>query len=392
MEFSLTSVQQQWVEKAQRVAKECLEPRASHYDEAGTHPVDSWRDLWKNGLLAIGVPEKYGGAELDMLTYVIVIENLAKGCTSTSMTLHMHSVVQRYISALATHEQKLKFYPDVVAHGRMYGSWGSEPEGRGGTGIRATTITPKDGGYVINGDKHFCTMAGATERAMVHCTLEGYEDHEGYTLALVPFGTAGMEIVGEWNPLGMRATVSPSVSFNNCFVSEDSVIGTRGQGNRVGVGQGFGLGYAAVYLGAAQSALEFAVDYVKTHQFAPDPEPLSHSPLVQRTIAEMAMALDSARLILYQSASQWEDTKPLDRWILAARAKYLASEAALMTSNKAIQTVGGRSAHKHYPLERIYRDIRTCTLMPPNLERALGLIGKNALDVVDETSAARAAS
>ena len=384
MDFTLGKEQKQLLEKADWLAKECLEPRAAQYDESASHPWESWKDIWKNGLLGLAVPKEYGGLGLDMVTYVMVIERLTQGCTSTAMTLHMHSVVQRYIDRLATHEQKLKFYADVIEKGKMFGSWGSEPERRGGTGVGDTTLSPRDGGYVLKGRKHFCTMAGGAYRAIVHCTMEGYDSVGGYILAIVPHDAPGMNIVGDWNTLGMRGTVSPAVTFEECVLTEDDVLGEPGVGDKLGIGQSFGLGYAAVYLGAAQRALDFVKEYAKTHQLAPEPVPLSHSLIVQRNVAEMTMALESARMVLYQSASQWQDADPFRRAVLAARAKYLAAEAALMVTGKAIQTIGGRSAYKSLPLDRLFRDVRTCTLMPPNTDRAMEIIGRDELGVGDE--------
>ena len=384
MDFTLTREQQDIVAKAQQVAMEHLEPRAAHYDETASHPIESWHDLWENGLLALAVPEKYGGLGLDMLTYVMVIEKLAQGCTNTAMTVHMHSVVQRYIDALATPEQKSYFYPDVVEEGRLFGSWGSEPGRRGGSGVVQTVIAPKDGGYVINGQKHFCTMAGAAYRYMIHCNVGNTESSGSVLMALVPHDTTGLKITGTWDTLGMRGTVSPSASFENCFVEEKAVLGQPGVAEKVGVGQGFGLGYAAVYIGAAQRALDFIVDYGKTQRFDPDTEPLSHSLVVQRSVSEMALVLEGARLVLYQSASHWGEKNPIGRAILAARAKYLATETALMVTNRALQVAGGRAAHKRYPLERLYRDVRTSTLMPPSVDRCLEIVGKSELGLDDE--------
>ena len=144
MDFSLTDDQRQIVSKAQEVAMECLEPRAAQYDESASHPVESWHDVWEKGLLAMAVPREHGGLGLDMLTYVMVIEKLAQGCTNTAMTVHMHSVVQRYIDALASSEQKASLYPDVVDKGKLFGSWGSEPGRRGGSGTVQTVIAPVD--------------------------------------------------------------------------------------------------------------------------------------------------------------------------------------------------------------------------------------------------------
>ncbi len=384
MDVTLKKDRMDVLEKAEWLARECLAPRAEEYDREAKHPLESWNDVWQHGLLGLAVPEEYGGLGLDMLTYVMTVERLAHGCTSTAMTVHMHSVVQRYIAALATHEQKQTFYGDVIEKGRMFGSWGSEPERRGGTGVGDTVLAPKNGGYELNGRKHFCTMAGATHRSIVHCTMEGYDKVGGYILALVPETTAGVKIVGEWDTIGMRATVSPAVQFEKCELTEDDVLGEPGKGDKLGIGQGFGLGYSAVFIGAAQNALNFVKDYANTHQFDPEPVPLSHSLVVQRHVAEMTMALEGARLVLYNGASQWEKSNPYERAVLGARAKYLATQASLMVTSMAIQTVGGRSAHKSLPLDRIFRDIRTCTLMPPNPDRALEIIGRAELDVGSE--------
>ncbi len=383
MGTNLSGGETEVLERAARMARECLEPRAAGYDRPATHPKESWHDLWKAGFLAAAIPKEYGGLGLEMLTCVKVLERLAWGCTSTAMTMHMHSTVQRFIAALCTPEQKARFYPEVVEHGRMLASWGSEPERRGGAAVRDTTLAPTDGGYLVNGRKHFCTMAGAAHLCLVHCSMSGYDQFDGYTLALIPHDTEGMEISGEWDTLGMRATVSPAVSFTDCFVNADDVLGEPGEATRVGAGQGFGLGYAAVYIGAAQRALDSAVDFAKTQRFAPDPEPLSHNILIQRAVAEMTMSLEGARLVLHQSADGWESADSQQRTVWAARAKHLAMEASLSVTSKAIQTVGGRGAQKGMPLERLLRDVRTATLMPPNAERALEIVGRDALDVQD---------
>lgn len=384
MDFSLASDQQELVSKALDVAINHLEPRAAYYDETASHPVENWKDLWENNLLALTVPKEHGGLGLDMSTYVMVIERFAQGCTNTAMTVHMHSVVQRYIQALATPDQKAQFYPDVVNQGKLFGSWGSEPRRHGGYGAVETTIESVPGGYMINGQKHFCTMAGAAHRYMVHCTMKGMDGSGRVVLALVPHDVSGLSITGSWDTLGMRGTVSPTASFQNCFVEESAVLGQPGMAETVGVGQGFGLGYAAIYIGAAQQALDYIIKYSQTHQFDPDPGPMSHNLVTQRGVAEMVLTLEGARLTLYQSAYHWQGKDPIVRAVLAARAKYLASEAALFVTSRALQAAGGRLAHKRYPLERLYRDVRTSTLMPPGVDRCLEIVGKSDLGLEDE--------
>ncbi len=367
------------VAAATRLAAQCLAPRAAYYDATATHPVDSWRDVWERGMLAMGIPRRFGGLGLDMLTYVKVVEQLATGCTNTGMTVHMHSTVTRSIDALCSEQQKEFYFREVVEEGRLFGSWGSEPETRGGTAMRLTTIVPQDGGYVIDGVKHFCTMSGGAHRYMIHCSSGLDDPLESQWLALLPHDAEGIEQIGDWDTLGMRATVSPAMRLNNCFVDPDAPLGLPGDAPRSGVTQGFGLGFAAVYLGAAQAVLDFIKVFARTETFVPDPSPIAEGIVVQRTVAEMTLALEGARRVLHSGASVWAGTDPGERAVLAARAKYLATVASLDVTSKAIQIAGGRSAHKRMPLERLYRDVRTSTLMPPNLDRCLEIVGRAEL-------------
>ena len=377
MDPGLNKHQRELVNTAERIAHECLAPRAAEVDASGTNPRESWHDVWQNGLLTIGVPKKYGGHELDMLTYVMVIEKLAAGCTNTGMTVHMHSTVMRFISALGTDQQKALYYPEIVDDGKLFGSWGSEPETRGGSAFRHTTITHDGEGYVLNGVKHFCTMAGGAHRYMIHCNAQNTTDPIGsQLLALIPHDVAGLSQLDVWNTLGMRGTVSPSMKLDKCAVTKDGVLGEPGQGFYTGVTQGFSIGFAAAYIGAAQAALDFTREFCLNQSFAPDPGMVADGLVAQRTIAEMTMALSSARMSLYDAASRWEGASANEKTAIAARPKYMATVAALEVTAKAIQITGGRSVHKSWPLERIYRDIRTSTLMPPTLDRCLELIGR----------------
>jgi alkylation response protein AidB-like acyl-CoA dehydrogenase len=382
MDFNLTAEQKKLLDTAEAVARESLEPRASKYDAEATHPIESWHDVWKAGLLTTSIPREYGGLGLDMTTYVMMIERLAWGCTSTAMTVHMHSTAQRFIDFLGTHQQKTTFFSDVVEDGRLVASWGSEPGRRGGASPTQTILSPVDDGFVINGQKHFCTMAGGAFRYLVACAAQGFPGRTGTVMALVPRDNAGMKISGGWDTLGMRGTVSPAVTFENCLVKREWVIGEPGQAENCGIEKAFGLGYSAIYIGAAQRALDCAKDFVKKNRFDPDPGTMAENSLIQRHIAEMALALESARLLTYQSASRWNEVEETGfRTILEGRAKSRATEAALFVTSRAIQVCGGRVAHKRYPLERIFRDVRTCTLMPPNVDRALESVGKAELEL-----------
>ena len=369
------------VELAARLTREKIGPRAATYDREAANPIESWRDLWEAGLLAAAVPRSHGGLGLDMPTYVAVIRAIAQGCASTAMTLHMHSTVMRFITALGTAAQQRRYFEEVVRHGKLFGSWGSEPAvSLSRTFLMETAIRMDDDGVVVEGIKYFCTMALGASYYMVWGALDGGTDMaKSLLLALVPAETPGIATDGKWNTLGMRATFSPSVTLNAVRIPGDAVLGDPGSAVNVGVVEAFALGYAAIYLGIAEGALDFAVDYARKRVVRPENVPVAHDPTVQRHVGELRVHLDAALFVLAHGADEWEATDPVGRGLLANKAKYLASETALAVTSKVIQVVGGRGAYRDYPAERAFRDVRTSTLMPPTVDRMLEAIGKSAL-------------
>ena len=370
------------LERAERVTRETIAPRASQYDVAGANPIESWRALWREGLLAGTVPTAHGGLGLDMPTYIAVIRAVARGCANTGMTLHMHSTVMRFIDALGTAAQKRRYFDEVVRHGKLFGSWGSEPAvSLSRTLLMETAIRRDATGYVIDGVKHFCTMALGAAHYMIWCALEGGTDMaKSLQLALVPAETPGIATDGKWDTLGMRATFSPSVTFTGVRVPDDGMLGDPGRRaprrrhrelrarvrgdlhrhRRVGAGLRDGLRQEARRADRRTS-------------------PSRMDPTVQRHIGELAAHLEAAGLVLDDSAARWDAADPAELGPLANRAKYLATEVGLQVTSKVIQVVGGRGSYKDFPAERAFRDLRTCTLMPPTVDRMLEAIGKNAL-------------
>jgi alkylation response protein AidB-like acyl-CoA dehydrogenase len=373
------------VETAARLAREKLAPRAAEYDREAKNPLDSWRDLWRDGLLATAIPTAYGGLGLDMPAYVGVIRELARGCASTAMTVHMHSTVMRFIEALATEAQKRRYFGEVVERGKLFGSWGSEPAvSLSRTFLMETAIHRNGDDWIIDGVKHFCTMALGASYYMVWCAIDGESDMgKALIQAIVPADAPGMSTDGKWDTLGMRGTYSPSVVFNGVRVGGDATLGRPGAAVQVGVVESFGLGYAAVYVGIAESSLAFAVDYLRKRVVKPENISVAQDPTVQRHVGELAVRLDAARLVLEQAAGGWERADMVERGMLANRAKYLASEVGLEVTSRVIQTVGGRGAYKDFLAERAFRDMRTATLMPPTVDRMLETIGKSALGLAD---------
>jgi alkylation response protein AidB-like acyl-CoA dehydrogenase len=369
------------VERVARLTHEKIGPRAAVYDRAGQNPLDSWRDLSAEGVLACAIPREYGGLGLDMPTYTAVIRTIAGGCASTAMTLHMHSTVMRFIDALGTDAQKGRWYPAVVREGKLFGSWGSEPAvSLSRTLLMETAIKRVRDGWVIDGVKHFCTMALGASYYMIWCAVDGGTDMSAALLpAVVPAETPGLKTDGVWDTLGMRATFSPAVTFTGVHVDAEAGLGEPGAVIKVGVIEGFALGYAAIYLGVAEAALDFAMDYVKKRIVRPDNVPVANDPTVQRHVGELSARLHATSLVVEDAARQWAAADVPGRGLLANRAKWLATETALEVTSRAIQVVGGRGAYRDFPLERALRDVRTSTLMPPTVDRMLEAIGKSAL-------------
>jgi alkylation response protein AidB-like acyl-CoA dehydrogenase len=377
----LNAAQRGLVDRVAHITREKIAPRAAEYDAAGANPVESWRELERDGFLAAAVPCAHGGLGLDMPTYISVIRTIAWGCASTAMTVHMHSTVMRFIDALATPAQKQRYYREVIEHGRLFGSWGSEPAvSLSRTFLMETVVTQHGGDYVVNGVKYFCTMALGASQYMVWCALDGGTDMSKSLLqVLVPADAPGIATDGKWDTLGMRATFSPSVTFKDVRVPAEAALGDPGAATRVGVVESFALGYAAVYLGIAEASLGFAIDYAKKRVVKPENVSVAHDPTVQRHVGDLSAHLDAALLVLAESAEGWEAADVIERGVLANRAKYLATEVSLDVTSKVIQIVGGRGAYKDYPAERAFRDVRTSTLMPPTMDRMLEAIGKSAL-------------
>ncbi len=378
-----TTAQKAILERVDRLTREQIAPRAAEYDAAGANPVDSWRVLGREGFLGSCIPPSHGGLGLDMPTYIGMIRTIARGCANTAMTVHMHSTVMRFIDALGTDAQKRRYFDEVVKHGKLFGSWGSEPAVSLSRTFLMETVVRQDGdACVVDGVKHFCTMALGASHYMVWCALEGGTDMGKALLqVLVPADAPGIATDGKWNTLGMRATFSPSVTFTGVRVPKDAAIGDPGEALRVGVVESFALGYAAVYLGIAEGALAFAIDYAKKRVVKPENIAVAHDPTVQRHIGELSAHLDGALLVLADTAERWEAADVLGRGVLGNKAKYLATEVGLAVTSKVIQVVGGRGAYKDFPAERAFRDLRTSTLMPPTVDRMLEGIGKSALGI-----------
>ena len=376
----LSAESREVVELAGRLAQERLAPRAARYDVTATFPFESYEDLRRHGLLRLMVPRAFGGLGADSLTYSLVLLQLSKGCAATGLTFNMHSAILAFLEQLATPEQQARYFREAVEGGRIFASITSEPGSSFrdkfavGTAIRAT-----DGGYLINGTKHFCSLATGADYFFTWGVLEGAADlRSGLLTILVPQGSPGLTIEETWDTLGMRGTASHTMHYRDCFVSREDVVGAPGGilGKDMSL---WSLGYTAVYLGIAEAAYDFAVAFAQTQKFKPAMTPIMEHPHVQRTIGEMNVILESARQVLYEAARVRGTGDGRAKTLALNRAKYAAAEAGVAITQLALRLCGGRGILKSFPLERYLRDAMSGPVMPPSNDRCLETIGKLSL-------------
>lgn len=376
----LSAESRELVELAGRLAQERLAPRAARYDATATFPFESYDDLRAHGLLRLMVPRAFGGLGADSLTYSLVLLQLSKACAATGLTFNMHSAILAFLEQLATPEQQARYFREAVEEGRVFASITSEP----GSSFRdkfavGTAIRPTDGGYLINGTKHFCSLATGADYYFTWGVLEGASDfRSGLLTILVPKGSPGLTIEETWDTLGMRGTASHTMHYRDCFVAGEQVVGPPGGilGKDMSL---WSLGYTAVYLGIAEAAYDFAVSFAQTQKFKPAMTPIREHPHVQRTIGEMHVILESARQILYEAARVRGTGDGRAKTLALNRAKYAAAEAGVAITQLALRLCGGRGILKSFPLERYLRDAMSGPVMPPSNDRCLETIGKLSL-------------
>ena len=366
-----------------RVCEEVVKPNAADVDQAARHPVESWRALWEIGALRLCVPKEHGGFGAAMPAYISTILKLARYCAATAMTVHMHSSACAIIAERGDQAQQAAAYPHVLDRLGLFGAWTSEPTSSANVKPHHETIATRDGSeFVITGQKYFCTMAGFAEVALVGC---GVDDpsippadtiHNNMRLFIVPTASAGVTVSGTWNPIGMRGTVSPGVSFDAVRVPYEAMLSP---GSAPASSEQGWLGFAAVIVGSAQMAVDSTLDYLGKRKLVTDGEVRARDPAVQSQVGEAAYPLIVARLALMDAANRWNDASA--RRLNAALAKLAATDAALNVTRDCMTAVGGVSATKALPIERSYRDVRTATLMPPSRLRLTQIVGAERLGV-----------
>jgi alkylation response protein AidB-like acyl-CoA dehydrogenase len=379
--------QQELIGLARRLAVERFAPRAEKHDREASFPFDDYDDLRDAGLIALCVPERHGGLGASYETYCLVAEQLAYGNASTALTFNMHCLTMLMMGEVADamplsaaardrHEKlRAQKFREVVERGVFYGQPHSEPVEHGQTdtaltvgGRRfGTTARKVDGGYVVNGRKFFVSLAGAAPYFATPAIRLGDEPWLERTLYLqVAKDTPGVTFQGDWDPMGMRATVSRDMVLENVFLPDDSEILPPGL---------FGamynafphlspLTFSATFLGLTQAAYDYAIAYL-TGKVPGAPALQTEATAKGHALAEMLFAVETARALYYRAISEaWVDA-PLAA-VQRARAAHVTVQRSVVTvTQEAIRICGGRALLKRYPLERYARDARAGALMRP---------------------------
>lgn len=383
MNWTLSPDEQAIVSQITRLARERFAPRAARYDAENRFPEENYADLREHGLLDLTVPKEYGGKGLSSLAFALAMREMAKGDGSTALTYNMHATIMLILARLGSPEQQARYFNEVVWCGALFASLGSEPNTSPSASVFfiETSLRKASDGYRIDGQKHFCSFGNAADYFFAFVMLDGATRvRDGLLSVIVPKGTPGVTVIETWNAMGMRATASHSVSFKDAAVREDDVIGAPGSAFTSGVGSEYVVGYAAIYLGIAEAAYDFACDYARTRVVKPDTQPIGHNPIIQRYIAEMSVLLEAARQLTMHAALTSGFGSP-ERILAVNQAKYFAVESAMKVTDLALHVCGGRGLFKDYPLERYYRDIRAGVVMNPSTDTLLLQIGRAELDL-----------
>jgi len=334
-----------------------VQPIAKEIDHEARFPWEVVEKMGRLGYFGIQVPKELGGADLDSLSYAIIIEEISRVCASLGLCVTVHNSVAVYpILAFGSEEQKTKWIPPL-ARGEKIGAFClTEPNaGSDATGIESTAI--KDGGsYVVNANKVFVTNGGVADICLIFVQTNPGAERKEMSVVVAERGTPGF-VVGDLEDLcGMRANPVSSIRLYDCRVPVKNLLGNEGQGLRIGLtaldtGR---MGIAAQSAGIGQAALEEALRYARQRrQFG---VPIERHQAVQSMIADMATLVDAAKLMTYRAAALRDKGKPFSQE--SAMAKLFASEASSKVTDMAVQIHGGYGYSKSYPVERYYRDAR----------------------------------
>ncbi len=357
MNLELTEEQQLLQKSVREFAAAEIKPIARENDETGKFPRAAFKKAAELGLTGVAMPEEYGGAGMDHISYTIVIEEISKYCASTGAILSVqNSLYCDPIYRYGTDEQKKRLLAPF-ARGEKIGCYAlTEPQAGSNAAALATKAVLKGDRYVVNGTKAWITNGGAADAAIVYVNTHPEKGEKGITALVVEKGTPGFAVGKEEKKLGINATACSELSFTDCEVPVGNRIGAEGEGYKVALTtlDGGRIGIAAQAVGIAQGAFEAALAYAKERQAFG--HPIADFQAIQFMLADMATEIDAARLLVRRAA--WKQDSGARFSMEASIAKLFASELATRVTHKAIQIHGGNGYSREYPVERNYRDAR----------------------------------
>ena len=357
MDFTLTEEQKLIQQTAREFADEQLAPLAAEYDRTEEFTAPQAKLLAEMGFLGMMVPEEYGGAGLDTISYVLAMEEVSRACASTSVTMTVqNSLVCWPIDTFGTEEQK-RNYLVPLAKGDWLGCYAlSEPAAGSDPASMATTATEDGDSYVLNGSKIFISNGGVSQVAIVWTQTDKELKHKGITCFIVEADTPGFVVGAEEKKLGIRGSNTTELHFENCRVPKANMLGQVGEGFKIAMQtlDGGRIGIAAQAVGIGQACIDAAVKYA--HQRQAFGKPLAEIEAIQIKIADMAMEVQASRLLTYHAAHQKDRKVRFSKE--AAMAKLHSSEAATRAAHMAVQIHGGYGYLRDFAAERLYRDAR----------------------------------
>ena len=361
MDFQLNDEQLQLKKSVREFAEREIAPHVMEWDEAGEFPLATVKELGNLGLMGVIFPPELGGAGMGYVEYVTAIEELSRVDGSVGIIVAAHtSLCSNHIFLAGNDAQKKKYIPKL-ASGDFIGAWGlTEPSSGSDAGSARMTANRRKDGYVLNGTKTFITNGHYADVLVVIAITDRTAHTHGLSAFIVEKDTKGFRPGKKENKLGLRASDTSELIFEDCFVPAENLLGKEGDGfiDAMRVLDGGRISIAALSLGMAQGAYEAALKYSKQRrQFG---KPISDFQAIQWKLADMATEVDAARLLTMRSASMKD--AGMKTTLESSMAKLYASEVAVRCANEGVQIHGGYGFIKDYPAEKFYRDVKLCTI------------------------------
>jgi alkylation response protein AidB-like acyl-CoA dehydrogenase len=361
MDFSQTENQMMIAQTVRDFCEREIRPKMMEWDESQHFPKELFQKMGELGLMGVIIPQEYGGSGFGYHEYITVIEEISKVCGSIGLSTAAHnSLCTNHIYEFGSEDQKKKYLPKL-ASGQWIGAWGLTEANTGSDAMRMKCTAVRDGDdWVLNGTKNWITHGISGDVALVLARTGELLDSNGITAFIIERGTPGFSGGKKENKLGMRASETAELIFDNCRVSNAQVCGQVGDGFRqaMKILDGGRISIGALALGIAKGAMEAALQYSKEReQFG---QPISKFQAIAFKLADMATEIEAAELLLHQAAYMKNHKMKMTKE--SAIAKYYASEVSVRVSTEAVQIFGGYGYTKDFPVEKFYRDSKLCTI------------------------------